>query len=276
MISRFLLLLLCLWSLPARAWGPDIHALIADMAEAHLTPTASTQMHALLDLEDRHYLSGVSAWADYIRRDAPETAPWHFVDIPLDQSHFNALRDCPVDDCVTAQLTRFAQRLGNPSLSPADRLEALKWVTHLTADIHQPLHTADHNDKGGNLVGLSYFGRPTNFHAIWDSTIVHIAMDLHPGPDGSHDHHQILQAAHELDAAISATQRQQWSQGLSLSALPALTIAWAEESHIQAQAAYAGPVGDSTAYQAMAWPIARLQLQRASVRLAAVLNAALK
>ena len=276
MTSRLLLILLCLWSLPARAWGPDIHALIADMAEAHLTPTARSQMHILLDLEDRHYLSGVAAWADYIRRDAPETAHWHYVDIPLDQTHFNALRDCPGDDCITAQLARFAQRLGNPSLSPTERLEALKWITHLAADLHQPLHTADHDDKGGNLVNVSYFGRSTNFHAIWDSTIIHIAMDLHPGPGGGHDHRQILQAARDLDADISPAQRLQWSQGVSLSTLPALTIAWAEESHLQAQAAYAGPVGDSSAYQAMAWPIARIQVQRASVRLAAVLNVALK
>ena len=46
---------------------------------------------------------------------------------------------------------------------------ALKFLIHFIADLHQPLHAADHDDKGGNCIGLSpRHGRETNLHAYWD------------------------------------------------------------------------------------------------------------
>jgi hypothetical protein len=48
------------------------------------------------------------------------------------------------------------------------RLEALKFVVHFVADIHQPLHCADDGDRGGNRVRVIFLGRNTNLHAVWD------------------------------------------------------------------------------------------------------------
>ena len=52
------------------------------------------------------------------------------------------------------------------------RLLALKFVVHLTADLHQPLHAGFADDRGGNSHQLQAWGRGTNLHALWDSGLV--------------------------------------------------------------------------------------------------------
>jgi hypothetical protein len=41
-------------------------------------------------------------------------------------------------------------------------------VIHFVADIHQPLHCANNNDRGGDDVSLMWKKRNTNLHEIWD------------------------------------------------------------------------------------------------------------
>jgi hypothetical protein len=59
-------------------------------------------------------------------------------------------------------------------------------------------------------------------------------------------------------------------------------VTWANESHVQAKSAAYDPLpahrtGNwSQAYQEQAWPVVSFQLQKASVRLAEVLNETLK
>jgi hypothetical protein len=45
-------------------------------------------------------------------------------------------------------------------------------VVHLVGDLHQPLHAGKCCDKGGNEVKVSWFGKPTNLHAVWDAALV--------------------------------------------------------------------------------------------------------
>ena len=60
------------------------------------------------------------------------------------------------------------------------RDEALKWVVHLIADIHQPLHAADNADHGGNRVRVALEGVHTrgreNLHGAWDNDLVQLAL----------------------------------------------------------------------------------------------------
>ena len=53
------------------------------------------------------------------------------------------------------------------------RREALRFLIHLVQDLHQPMHVADRNDRGGNNVQLRY-GRYdfTNLHQLWDSGLI--------------------------------------------------------------------------------------------------------
>nr|WP_277344555.1 S1/P1 nuclease [Oleiagrimonas sp. C23AA] len=260
------------------AWGPEGHAMIADIAQAHLDPAAAAQVRKLLALEGDTHLDQVSSWADAIRRDQPQTGPWHYVDIPLADRHYHAARDCKDSDCVVARIPYFAHILADRSASPARRLEALKWVVHLVGDIHQPLHAEDDHDKGGNDVKLDYFGRHTNLHRMWDSAVIEHALHVHVNRDYTFDHQVMRDRARKLDADITPAERLKWapqSRDLHKDA-----VRWADGSHALARGvAYADlpPAskrthGWSKRYQAEAWPVIKQRLQKAGVRLAAVLN----
>ena len=105
----------------------------------------------------------------------------HFDDVPLCGAADRASY-CALGRCASAQLEHNIAILGNARLPVRRRNEALKWVVHLMADIHQPLHAATRGDRGGNAVQVSFFGRrddprfgPLNLHAIWD---VHMVQRL--------------------------------------------------------------------------------------------------
>jgi hypothetical protein len=148
-------------------------------------------------------------------------------------------------------------------------------VVHLVADIHQPLHAADNHDRGGNTVRVSFFGEtgnppygPLNLHAVWD---VHILRRLLGEPGGGA----------RLAAPIAAADVTAWQAG---------SIAgWmAESNDLAKRVVYgnlpggfacgktsAGTLDLGEAYYAKAAPVVALQIRKAGVRLARVLNEAL-
>jgi hypothetical protein len=240
-------------------------------------------MGKLLALEGHQHLDEVSSWADEVRSQRRDTASWHFVDIPLAASSYDPTRDCAGGNCVVSKIVDFTAILSNPSAAPNDRLEALKWVVHFVGDIHQPLHAEDDNhDRGGNEVKLIYFGKPTNLHAIWDGAIIEHATGLQLGPHFTFDHPAVATEAQKLDAAITPSQRQQWASTGLMNNLQPSVVAWAMEAHGAAQIVSYPDLppdrtGDwSTAYQAQAWPVVQVQLEKVGIRLAGVLNEAFR
>lgn len=276
----------------ARAWGPEGHALVADIAQARLDPSARREVARLLALDDdgaKTALDEISSWADAIRAQRRKTGPWHYVDIPLDADGYDAPRDCrrgrgrrhrDVTNCVVAKLPYFVAILRDRSRPDGERLEALKWVVHLTADIHQPLHDADDHDGGGNARVLYYNGARTNLHAVWDMGIIETHYHWRLGWNFSFDHDAVRAQAAALDRQITPAQRVAWAASNLVANIDAAAIAWANQGHALARQAYARlpanyPSGWDRAYQDWAWPVAREQLQQAGVRLAAVLNQSL-
>jgi hypothetical protein len=77
----------------------------------------------------------------------------------------------PEGDALEA-LDRFRHVLQDPNASLADKQTALRFVIHLVGDLHQPFHAGKCCDKGANDVKVTWFGKPTNLHAVWDSAIV--------------------------------------------------------------------------------------------------------
>jgi hypothetical protein len=265
----------------AMAWGPEGHAIVADIAQRHLAPAAAAQVADLLRLEGLHRLDQVASWADQHRKEMPETGAWHYVDIPLAAPAFDAARDCAQDNCIVAKLEQSTRTLADHSATPAARLEALKWVVHLAGDIHQPMHAVDHDDKGGNTVQVQFFGVGTNLHSVWDGRVIEHALGLQLGPDYAIDHAAVQADAMQLDARITPAERAQWAPAGSLATLDARVVGWANESHrLAQQVAYtdlAKPSGAawSGRYQARAWPVIRTRLEQGGVRLAELLDEAL-
>lgn len=247
--------------LPAYGWGPEGHSLVARIADAELTPAARAKVAEILG--PGQSMASISSWADSVRRQRSNTGPWHYIDIPIDKPHMDMARDCAKGDCVVAQIGVERALLANASTDPVQRKEALMFLIHFVGDMHQPLHCSDNKDKGGNDVRVVLFDRPGNLHGTWDSGLL--------GRMGKEDDlfPQLLQEAEK--------HQKKWSKG---------TVAnWAEESHKAAQKIVYGklpkepkgtpaPIGE--AYEKLADPLIRMQIEKAGDRLAGVLNGIFK
>ena len=186
------------------------------------------------------------------------------------------------------QLINFTAVLGNKSAAPADRLEALKWVVHFVGDIHQPLHAEDNKDRGGNDVAVTFFhiSSKENLHHVWDSNVLEKGLNLPTKTNGPGEIEEIRSAAAKLNDAIAPEQAKAWAPAGLVQNDEAIVVTWANESHKLAHdVAYADlPVPPSKAeretlgadYEAAAWPVVKGQLERGGVRLAELLNEALK
>ena len=123
------------------AWGGEAHQIVALIAEDHLTPKAKAVIAELLDgahISDAE----VASWADQIRRERSNTAPWHYVDIPVTADVFDRTRDGKYGNNVIDAIEGQLKVLKDRSAPREKRQEALKFVVHFVGDIHQPAPTA--------------------------------------------------------------------------------------------------------------------------------------
>lgn len=97
------------------------------------------------DLSDAEVVS----WADEVRRERKESAPWHYVAIPADADGYDPKIDRGGNNVMDA-IERFAKILVDKKAPKEDRIEALKFLVHFVGDIHQPLHRILH-DRSGNV-----------------------------------------------------------------------------------------------------------------------------
>ena len=214
------------------------------------------------DLLGGNTIDSVASWADDYRHDHPETGPWHYIDIPLADSKIDLARECPNGDCVIAKTEQFLAVLRDPGADVAKKVEALKFVIHFVGDMHQPLHDEDDGDKGGNARHVIFDGRPDNLHWIWDTGLL------------EHINRNPETLAVELESHITAEDRAEWVQGSIED--------WVLEGHRLAQTVAYGDLGSENpapitpAYEQQADPVIELQLEKAGVRLAYLLNGTLK
>jgi hypothetical protein len=239
-------------------WGGEGHSLVARLAAARLTPAAAARVAEILG--PNVSLASIASWADEVRRSRAATAPWHYIDIPIDKPHLDMKRDCPNNNCVLAKIEEFQHTIADPNVTAEQRQEALKFLVHFIGDIHQPLHCSDNKDTGGNDVKLEFGGRPTNLHSLWDSAMI--------GKLGTED---ALFA--ELNADLGKHEKKM-RKGDDRD--------WAEQSHKLGQKIVYGklpktaPIKVDASYEAIADPVIKEQLERAGARLAKVLNQAFK
>ena len=73
---------------PAWAWGRVGHRVTARIAEKHVNPKAKAAVAALLG--DGESIADASTWADEQKRRIKGSAPWHYVDVPLDQEWYDS------------------------------------------------------------------------------------------------------------------------------------------------------------------------------------------
>ena len=137
------------------------------------------------------------------------------MNIPLQAAVYNSLRDCATGTCVVAKINQFTAMLADHAASERRREIALKFLVHLVGDVHQPLHSTDHGDRGGNEIAVLYRGDRSNLHHVWDSELVRDAA----GPDEA-------AFARRLDHAVGSAAIARLSVGTQ--------VDWVNESHRQA------------------------------------------
>lgn len=250
-------LLIAMLSVASRAfgWGAEGHKVVALIAEQNMSATALKRARVILHGAS---LENVASWADHYRYYHRQTGPWHYIDIPLDATRINLRKDCPGGNCVVIKTEQFLAVLKNPHASGAAKARALKFVVHFVGDMHQPLHCENDHDEGGNERRVIYHGHPDNLHWVWDTGLLD---DINRNADS---------LAKQLERRITAKDRASWDRG---------TIdSWVLQSHRLAETlAYGdlstgGPPVINRAYEREADPVVELQLERAGVRLAFLLD----
>jgi hypothetical protein len=276
---------------PAHAWGDEGHEIIALVAGHYLKPTVRAKVAALLAADTSGLtptdLAAEATWADKFRDSDrnttkvrySQTREWHFVDIELADADVAAAcsghpalppgTDAsagPARNCLIDKIDQFIAELRGPATSAAERLLALQFLLHFVGDVHQPLHASDDHDRGGNdkIVMAAGFA-DGNLHHFWDTEFVR-RLGARPA-----------WVATALVRRIGTAQRRQWAAGTPTDwALDTFAVS---KAHTYGKLPPAGPDGShllTPAYVADATRTVSLQLRKAGVRLASVLNAALQ
>jgi len=109
------------------------------------------------------------------RNQAAWSRPLHYSESPMDRKIyiFDSVT-CPDTRCVVSALLNYTNRFvtTKPVYSAAVAPSALSFLVHFMGDIHQPLHCAFIEDRGGNSVLASFFGSLTNLHSVWDGAMI--------------------------------------------------------------------------------------------------------
>jgi len=244
----------------AHAYGPTGHRIVGAIAQSYLCPRAQTAIDDLLQGES---LADAGLWADRIRGDPGwrHADPWHYVnvadDAPIEQAGGGDRGD------VLQAIARFRAELADATLSRRRRVEALRFLVHFVADVHQPLHVGRATDRGGNEITVLLGGERSNLHRLWDAQAL-LKADRRTRNYRVADQAGAIMALTEGD--VAALQRSS-------------ELEWARESQQLRLYVYrftpeAGdrPFRPDIAYLDGAREISMLRLSQAGVRLAGVLN----
>jgi hypothetical protein len=284
-------LALCLWltwPVASWAWGDEGHAIVALIAQHYLESAVRDRVAALLAgdtsaLSADTSLVSEASWADRYRdsdRDGARvrlesTRQWHYVDLELDGP--NLVQACfgrppwangapassgPAADCIVDKIEQFEAELKDVHTPTPERRLALQFLLHFIGDLHQPLHASDAHDQGGNQEQVQADGFPPgNLHRYWDVDFVRV---LGSDPQA---------VAARLIAQIGPDEIRACQSGMATD--------WALESYAVGKAVSFGRLPPAVAahrylltaeYVQASVNAVQLQLKRAGLRLACVLN----
>ena len=237
----------------AYGWGEKGHRIVAILADTHLTAQAHEEVGKLFPAGTT--LADAAVWPDKEGRRIAEFDRLHHVSIADDVTGYDQERDCKARNCMVEALNWFTSVVADRKAPINVRLIALRYVAHLVADMHQPLHAGRREDRGGTEIAVSYRAQTTNLHLFWDINLVEMEEG---NPEA---------LAKKLDQSTTEKQRTEWQSGDPKK--------WTDESfRLSRSNAYS--LGESTElsdeYVATALAIVRRRLAQAGIRLGWLLN----
>jgi S1/P1 Nuclease len=252
----------------AFAWGDTAHQVICEMAFRLAKPATQAEVQRLINSDPSATFPDFSE--SCVLADHQRTRPTeHYLNLPRDSAGLDT-DTCPLaPKCVLTAILSDLNVVSSKNETDAARLFALESLGHWVGDIHQPMHVSFEDDKGGNTIKVT--GCARNLHSVWDSCLVDYAV----GSD-------VMKASDGLMATITPAMQAQWAISGPRD--------WANETFAIAKIATTrycvvhGPSCDpssenltiTTEYLETNKPVVREQLQKAAVRLAHLLDTALR
>jgi hypothetical protein len=251
LISIYILFLHCV---PVFGWGGKGHNVIAGIAEAHLNVKTKREVRKLLKGRTMIYYS---MWLDEIRSDSAYayTRTWHYANVDKGKTYETQVKE-PSGDVITATLLSINQ-LKNKNLPDSVRSMHLKFLIHLIADLHCPVHAGRATDRGGNEYQIIWKNEKTNLHRLWDDLIIGAARNWTQ-----------LEWTKYIDIDMDRKQRKAIESGGPLD--------WFNETVVLAGDIYANTPENKTipqSYVRKYTPVIEDQFLKAGYRLAGLLNA---
>ena len=266
MITRVLLVLsvagvVPAWAAPPPApapWSLSAHRLICEIAWREMTPLTRDRVREILPSDGSgERFRDACTWADRIR-DEPGYAMYrtaHYVNLPPRSPTADPSVHCADSYCILEAIADLTRRVEDRALPGPRRSEALRFLAHFVADIHQPLHVAYEADRGGTRMSVRFRGRDTNLHAVWDINLVQQTG-------------LTLRDAQRLHEAMTPAEREGWAE--------LDPVVWANESFaIVERQVYRGVTRGTTIdddYVAAAREVVVRRVVQAGYRLGLLLN----
>ncbi len=278
MLLRVVLIGLLLIASPAFAYGEFAHRTTAAIAEQNISPITKQRMNQLFRSEgllgtpkcSLKNIGDASVWPDCIRRDRLRwgyTAAWHYQNIDICKP-FAFPRACRSGNCVSAQIDRNAALLKDKALPIHVRLEALAFLVHFVGDMHMPLHTGDRSDRGGNNVSAAYGiieGR-MNLHWLWDGPLAERAIT--DGPE------MVRRYSDTEKADVTTGSTEDWAREAWQISRDHSYPAAEDQPSCSAPLTIRGKVDNEEIKRLI--PVQRLQIRRAGLRVARLLDESLQ
>lgn len=156
------------------AWSPDGHSVIGILAMKQLKPEVRDDLQRLLGPLDEQAMIKACNWPDDVRKteEWQWSAPQHYINIPRGEYKYDQERDCADGMCATEAVKKYAGQIFDERLATEERSQAFAWLCHVTGDLHQPMHAAFADDRGGNDYQVVFQGRELNLHGFWDHELI--------------------------------------------------------------------------------------------------------
>ncbi len=169
------LLAVSLVSIPVQSfsWGVLGHRIVGQIADSYLTKKTKKSIAGILGNES---LAMSGNYGDFLKSDSTYDYldPWHYVNLVSGLSK-QALVEYLERDTLVNIYTKSNWLIGELKKKdlprPTQQLY-LKLLVHFIGDMHQPMHQARPEDRGGNSIRVMWFRESKNLHQVWDEALI--------------------------------------------------------------------------------------------------------
>ncbi len=275
----------------AKAWGPQGHALACQIAYDRVSPETRAEIDRLLrvpgEFHQRRFSSACNfadKWRSRYKDDKVKSRnDEHYLNLDRNLRSYNGVGCGLKPTCVVDAIKSDARVLGDKTKSDQARQRALIFLGHWVGDIHQPLHVA--HSGGGNSIlvtgACEQFGI-RKLHSVFDTCILRHALygaasNRVPGVREA----AFFAKAKSLSDGVSDDEELAWTQSNASDwATESFKIATDPSSHycfvVNGSCRDSSNFDINETYLEEHAPMIRGQIVRAGVRLAVLLEQALR